>query len=65
MQSIDSKILSMIYGSGRGSVFTPGRFLDLGSRDAAGNTGTLPVFPVGWQGVKFKLLSPGTEVKSI
>ena len=34
MQSIDSKILSRIYGSGRGSVFTPGRFLDLGSRDA-------------------------------
>ena len=34
MQSIDSKILSRIYGSGKGSVFTPGRFLDLGSRDA-------------------------------
>lgn len=34
MQSINSKILSRIYGSGRGSVFTPGRFLDLGSRDA-------------------------------
>ncbi|MCX5823709.1 MAG: DUF6088 family protein [Deltaproteobacteria bacterium] len=34
MQSIDSKILNKIYGSGRGSVFTPGRFLDLGSRDA-------------------------------
>ena len=34
MQSIDSKILSRIYGSGRGAVFTPGRFLDLGSRDA-------------------------------
>jgi hypothetical protein len=34
MQSIDSKILSRIYGSGRGSVFTPGRFLDLGSRNA-------------------------------
>ena len=34
MQSIDSKILSRIYGSGRGSVFTPGRFLDLGSRAA-------------------------------
>jgi hypothetical protein len=34
MQSIDSKILSRIYGSGRGSVFTPCRFLDLGSRDA-------------------------------
>jgi len=34
MQSIDSNILSRIYGTGRGSVFTPGRFLDLGSRDA-------------------------------
>jgi hypothetical protein len=34
MQSIDSNILSRIYGAGRGSVFTPGRFLDLGSRDA-------------------------------
>jgi hypothetical protein len=34
MQSIDSNILSRIYGSGRGSVFTPGRFLDLGSRNA-------------------------------
>ncbi len=34
MQSIDSKVLSRIYGSGRGAVFTPGRFLDLGSRDA-------------------------------
>jgi hypothetical protein len=34
MQSIDSKIVSRIYGSGRGSVFTPSRFLDLGSRDA-------------------------------
>jgi hypothetical protein len=34
MQSIDSKVLSRIYGSGRGAVFTTGRFLDLGSRDA-------------------------------
>jgi hypothetical protein len=34
MQSTDLKILSRIYGSGRGSVFTPGRFLDIGSRDA-------------------------------
>lgn len=34
MQSIDSNILRRIYGSGRGSVFTTGRFLDLGSRDA-------------------------------
>jgi hypothetical protein len=34
MQSIDSNILNRIYGSGMGAVFTPGRFLDLGSRDA-------------------------------
>jgi hypothetical protein len=34
MQSIDSNILNRIYGFRRGSVFTPGRFLDLGSRDA-------------------------------
>ena len=34
MQSIDSKILSRIYGRGRGCVVTPGDFLDLGSRQA-------------------------------
>jgi hypothetical protein len=34
MQSIDSKVLNRIRGTGRGSVFTPGTFLDLGSRDA-------------------------------
>ena len=34
MQSVDSSMLSRIYGDGRGSVFTPSRFLDLGSRDA-------------------------------
>ena len=34
MQSIDSNMLNRIYGSGMGAVFTPGRFLDLGSRDA-------------------------------
>lgn len=33
-QSIDAKILSRIYGSKRGSVFTPGDFLDLGNRSA-------------------------------
>jgi hypothetical protein len=33
-QSIDSNILSRIYGSGRGSAHTPGDFLDLGSRQA-------------------------------
>jgi len=34
MQSIDSKILSRIYGRGKGCVATPGDFLDLGSRQA-------------------------------
>lgn len=34
MISIDKRILNRIYGSGRGSVFTPGDFLDLGSRAA-------------------------------
>lgn len=34
MQSIDSKILSRVYGSGRGSVFTPGHFLNIGNRTA-------------------------------
>lgn len=34
MQSIDSKILSRIYGRGKGCVFTPKHFLDLGSRQA-------------------------------
>lgn len=34
MQSIDSKVLNRIRGTGRGFVFTPGTFLDLGSRDA-------------------------------
>lgn len=34
MQSIDSKILSRIYGRGKGSVVTPGDFMDLGSRQA-------------------------------
>src|SRR5215470_15046647 len=33
-QSIDSKILYRIRGNGRGSVFVPGDFLDLGSRQA-------------------------------
>lgn len=34
MQTIDSKIRSRIFGKGRGAVFTPNDFLDLGSRDA-------------------------------
>ena len=34
MQTIDSKLKSRIYGRGRGSVFTPNDFLDLGGRDA-------------------------------
>ncbi len=33
-QTIDAKALSRIYGLRRGSVFTPSRFLDLGSRAA-------------------------------
>jgi len=36
MQSIDDKILNRIYGHGRGCVFTPGDFLDLGRRQAVG-----------------------------
>ncbi len=31
MQSIEDKLLSRIYGKGRGWTFTPGHFLDLGS----------------------------------
>ena len=34
MQTIDSKLRSRIYGHGRGAVFTPNDFLDLGGRDA-------------------------------
>ena len=33
-QSIDSRILAAIYGRGRGSVFVPADFLNLGSREA-------------------------------
>jgi hypothetical protein len=33
-QSIDSRILARIHGCGRGFVFVPGDFLDLGSREA-------------------------------
>ena len=33
-QSIDSRILAAIHGRGRGSVFVPADFLDLGSRQA-------------------------------
>ncbi len=33
-QSIDSQILAAIHGRGRGSVFVPADFLDLGSREA-------------------------------
>ena len=35
-QSIDSKVLSRIYGRGRGAVYVPSDFLDLGSRQAIG-----------------------------
>jgi len=34
VQTIDSKLKSRIYGHGRGSVFTPNDFLNLGGRDA-------------------------------
>lgn len=34
LQSIDSRILATIHGRGRGSVFVPADFLDLGSREA-------------------------------
>jgi hypothetical protein len=34
MQTIDSRLKSRIYGSGRGSAFTPNDFLDIGGRDA-------------------------------
>lgn len=34
VQSIDAKLTSRIYGSGRGSAFTPHGFLDLGARSA-------------------------------
>jgi hypothetical protein len=33
-QSIDSRLLAAIHGRGRGAVFVPADFLDLGSRDA-------------------------------
>lgn len=34
MQTIDAKLRSRIYGTGRGSAFTPNDFLHLGGRDA-------------------------------
>jgi hypothetical protein len=34
VQTIDAKLISRIYGSGRGSAFTPNDFLDLGGRAA-------------------------------
>src|ERR1039458_912422 len=34
MQTIDAKLKSRIYGSGRGSAFTPNDFLDIAGRDA-------------------------------
>ena len=36
-QTIENKVISRIYGKGRGWVFTPNHFLDLGSRSAVGN----------------------------
>jgi hypothetical protein len=37
-QAIQNKVVSRIYGKGRGWVFTPNHFLDLGSRSAVGNS---------------------------
>ncbi|MGA3285094.1 MAG: DUF6088 family protein [Verrucomicrobiota bacterium] len=34
MKTIDSRLKSRVYGSGRGSAFTPNDFLDIGGRDA-------------------------------
>jgi len=34
IQSIDNKVINRIYGHGKGWVFTPAHFSDLGSRDA-------------------------------
>jgi hypothetical protein len=34
MQTIDTKLKNRIYGTGRGSAFTPNDFFDLGGRDA-------------------------------
>ena len=36
-KTVENKIVSRIYGKGRGWVFTPNHFLDLGSRSAVGN----------------------------
>ena len=36
-QTIVNKVVSRIYGKGRGWAFTPNHFLDLGSRSAVGN----------------------------
>jgi hypothetical protein len=36
-QTVENKVVSRIYGKGRGWVFTPNHFLDLGSRSAVGN----------------------------
>ncbi|MBN2809487.1 MAG: hypothetical protein JXR80_08340 [Deltaproteobacteria bacterium] len=38
LKSIDNKILSRIYGHGRGWVFTPNDFKDLGSRNAVASS---------------------------
>jgi hypothetical protein len=34
MQTVDAKLISRIYGSGRGSAFTTNNFFDIGRRDA-------------------------------
>jgi Family of unknown function (DUF6088) len=50
-QVVQSKILDRIYGKGRGWVFTPKRFLDLGSRDAVDQS----LFRLSQQGTIRKL----------
>lgn len=37
VKTVENKIVARIYGNGRGWVFTPNHFLDLGSRSAVGN----------------------------
>jgi hypothetical protein len=38
MQTVDAKLKSRIYGSGRGAVFSPNGFLGLSRRDAVDKT---------------------------
>lgn len=72
-QSIDNKVLSRIYGRGRGSVHVPTDFLDLGSREAVDlalhrllKKGTIRrltrgIYDYPQQHPKLGLLSPSAE----